>query len=176
MPLLPPQSDEFDPFYAGYIARVADVRTPVDELVAQRARLLNFLAPLSDEQARYRYAAGKWSIKELVGHLSDAERIFGYRLLRIGRGDETPLSGFEENDYVRTAGSDHRPFGDLLDEWAATRDATVALVGGMPPDAWERRGTANGAAVSARALVYIILGHVEHHRSILEERYQLATP
>src|SRR5687767_11697336 len=164
MPLSAPRSDEFDSFYAGYISRVANVVTPLDELVAQRARLLNFLSPLSDEQARYRYGPGKWSIKELVGHLSDAERIFGYRLLRIGRGDGTLLSGFEENDYVRAAGADSRPFGDLLDEWAATRDGTVALAGGMPSAAWERRGTANGAAVSARALVYIILGHVEHHR------------
>src|SRR5688500_3322610 len=134
MPLSAPRSDEFDPFYAGYISRVANVATPVDEFVAQRARLLNFLSPLSDEQALYRYAPGKWSIKELVGHLSDGERVFAYRLLRIGRGDETPLSGFEENDYVRSAGSDHRPFGELLDEWAATRDAPAALVRGMPAE------------------------------------------
>ena len=111
MPLSPPRPDEFDPFYAGYISRVANVRTPVDEFVAQRARLLNFLSPLSDDQAGYRYATGKWSIKELVGHLADAERIFAYRLLRIGRGDDTPLSGFEETDYVRSAGSDRRRFG-----------------------------------------------------------------
>jgi uncharacterized damage-inducible protein DinB len=175
MPLSPPQADEFNPFYAGYIARVANVSAPADELVEQRDRLLNFLSPLSDEQAAYRYASGKWSIKELVGHLSDGERIFAYRLLRIGRGDDTPLPGFEENDYVRSAGSDSRPFGELLDEWAATRDATAALVRGMPAEAWERRGTANGAAVSARALVYIILGHVEHHRRVLEERYGLTT-
>lgn len=171
MPLSPPRPDEFDPFYAGYIARVANVRTPVDEFVAQRARLLNFLSPLSEEQSRYRYAPGKWSIKELVGHLTDAERIFAYRLLRIGRGDDTPLSGFEENDYVREAQSDGRPFGELLDEWAATRDATAALVRGMPADAWERRGTANGVGVTARALAYIILGHVEHHLGVLRDRY-----
>ena len=176
MSLAPPRSDEYAPFFAGYVARAAGVRAPGDELLAQRARLLNFLAPLSDEQAMYRYGAGKWSIKELVGHLSDAERIFAYRLLRIGRGDETPLSGFQENDYVRAAGFDRRPFGELLDEWAATRDATVALTAGMPGDAWERRGTANGTGVTARALLYIILGHVEHHLSILAERYGLTVP
>jgi uncharacterized damage-inducible protein DinB len=176
MPLSPPLPDEFDSFYAGYISRVANVPSPVDELVAQRERLLNALSPLTDAQAGYRYAEGKWSIKELVGHLADAERIFAYRLLRVGRGDETPLPGFEENDYVRSAGSDRRPFGELLDEWAATRDATTALARGMPEQAWERRGTANGAAISARALLYIILGHVEHHRSVLEERYGLAPP
>ena len=175
MPLAAPRPDEFAPFHAGYIARVANLASPIDELVAQRARLLNFLAPLSDAQALHRYAPGKWSVKELVGHLADAERIMAYRLLRIARGDETPLPGFEENDYVKTAGSDARPFGDLLDEWAAVRDATSALVRGLPAGAWERRGTANGTPVSSRALLYIILGHTEHHRSILEERYLLAT-
>ena len=153
---------------------MSGVSAPADELVAQRTRLLDFLSPLTDEQAGYRYAAGKWSVKEMIGHLADAERIFAYRLLRIGRGDDTPLPGFEENDYVRAAGSDRRRIRDLLDEWAAARDATAALVRGLPPEAWECRGTANGAVISARALVYIILGHVEHHRSILEERYGLA--
>jgi len=156
------------------MARVADVSAPIDELVAQRARMLNALSPLSDEQARYRYAPGKWSIKELVGHLADTERVFAYRLLRIGRGDATPLPGFEENDYARAGSFDARPFGDLLDEWAAVRDATTALASGLPDEAWARRGTANNHPVSARALLYIILGHVEHHRSILQERYHLA--
>jgi hypothetical protein len=169
-----PASDEFDPSYAGYVARVASVSEPFEELAAQRARLLNVLSPLTNEQALFRYAPGKWSVKELVGHIADAERIFSYRLLRIGRGDVTPLPGFEEDDYVRAAGSDARPFGDLLDEWAAVRDATMSLVSGIPADAWTRRGTASNAAVSARALLCIILGHVEHHRSVLETRYRLS--
>jgi len=166
-----PASDEFAPYYTRYIARVANIASPLEELVAQRARLLEFLSPLSDEQASFRYAADKWSIKELVGHLSDVERVFAYRMLRFGRGDQTPLPGFEEDDYVRAASSDTRGFGDLLDEWAAVRGATVSLAAGMPADAWLRRGTASGAGVSARALLYIILGHVEHHRVVLEERY-----
>jgi uncharacterized damage-inducible protein DinB len=173
MALSPPASDEFAPFYAGYVARTATMGSPVDELMAQRARLLNFLSPLSEEQAGFRYAADKWSIKELVGHLADVERIFSYRMLRIGRGDTTPLPGFEENDYIRTAMFDRRPFGELLDEWAAVRDATIALAAGLPEEAWTRRGTASNAAVSARALLYIILGHLEHHRNVLEERYGL---
>ena len=171
--LSPPASDEFDPYYARYVARVANVTTPFDELAAQRARLMNFLLPLTDDQAAFRYAPGKWSVKELVGHLTDVERIFSYRLLRIGRGDATPLPGFEENDYVPAARSDERPFPDLVDEWATVRDATVSLAAGMPADAWVRRGTASGAGISARALLYIILGHVEHHRAVLEERYGL---
>ena len=166
-----PAAEEFHPFYAGYVGRVAKIAAPLDELIAQRARLLTLLSPLSDDRASFRYAPGKWSIKELVGHLADAERIFAYRLLRIGRGDETPLPGFEENDYVPAAQSDARAFGGLLDEWATVRDATVSLVSGMPVAGWTRRGTVNDAAISARALVYIILGHVEHHRSVLDERY-----
>jgi uncharacterized damage-inducible protein DinB len=171
--LSPPASDEFAPFYAPYVARVAHISAPLDELVAQRARLLGFLSPLSDEQASFRYAPDKWSVKEMVGHLADAERIFAYRLLRIGRGDDTPLPGFGEDDYVRAASSDARAFADLLHEWAAVRDATVSLAAGMPGNAWPRRGTASGNGISARALLYITLGHVEHHRQVLEERYGL---
>jgi uncharacterized damage-inducible protein DinB len=171
----PPAADEFAAFYAGYVGRVASVSAPFDELISQRERLLSLLSRLSDDRASFRYAPGKWSVKELVGHLADAERIFAYRMLRIGRGDTTPLPGFEENDYVRAAASDTRVFGDLLDEWAAVRDATARLAAGMPADAWQRRGTASGAGISARALLYIILGHVEHHRAVLEERYGLTS-
>ena len=171
--LAAPRSDEFAPFYADYVARVAHLASPLDELALQRHRMIEFLGAVSEEQAGYRYAPDKWSIKALVGHLSDAERIFAYRLLRIGRGDQTPLPGWDENDYAGTADSDSRPFRDLVDEWSIVRDGTRTLVAGMPADAWTRRGTANDAAVSARALVYIVLGHVEHHRAVLEERYGL---
>lgn len=174
-PPSPPAADEFDAFYAAYVRRVAGISSPFDELVAQRERLLTLLSQLSDDQASFRYAPGKWSVKELVGHLADAERIFAYRMLRIGRGDVTPLPGFEEDDYVRAAASDTRAFGDLLNEWAAVRNATVSLAAGMPADAWQRRGTASGAGISARALLYIILGHVEHHRAVLEERYGITS-
>lgn len=171
MSLLSPAADEFAPAFAGYVARVAGATAPLDELVAQRARLLNLLSPLPDAQASQRYAPDKWSVKQLVGHLSDTERVFAYRLMRIGRGDATELPGFDENDYARAAESDRRAFGDLLDDWAAVRDATITLARGMPDAAWTNRGTANNTVVSARALLYIILGHVEHHRSILAERY-----
>ena len=171
MSLAPPGPDEFAPYYAGYIARVAAVSAPIDELSAQRGRVLDFLTTVDDARARDRYAPGKWSIGELVGHLADAERIFASRMLRIGRGDTTPLAGFEENAYVRAAASDSRPFADLVDDWSAARASTIALARGMPAEAWTRRGTASDASVTARAVLYIILGHVEHHRSVLEERY-----
>jgi hypothetical protein len=168
-----PQPDEYAAFYAGYVARVADGE-PIRELSVQRERLRHVLLPLTESQADFRYAPGKWSVKELLGHLADTERIFAYRMLRIARADDTPLAGFEENDYVRASGVERRPFADVFDEWLAVRHATSALVRGLPEESWERRGTANGAAVSARALLFIILGHVEHHMSILAERYGLA--
>jgi hypothetical protein len=171
MPLAAPSPDEFAPASAGYVARAAGVTAPLDELVAQRARLLNLLSPLTDAEASQRYAPDKWSVKQLVGHLADAERVFAYRLMRIGRGDTTELPGFDENDYARAAESDRHVFGDLLDDWAAVRAATITLARGIPEAAWTNRGTANNTGVSARALLYIILGHVEHHRSILAERY-----
>jgi hypothetical protein len=110
-------------------------------------------------------------VREVVGHLCDAERIFAYRLLRIARGDETPLAGFDENTYVPAGSFESRELNALIKEWMATRDSTIALVRGLPADAWTRRGTANGKNVSAAALAYIILGHVEHHLGILRDRY-----
>ena len=169
-----PEADEFAPFYASYIASVPPIEDATALLTVQSDRLVRQLAALSDEQAEFRYAEGKWSIKELLGHMSDAERIFAYRLLRIGRGDETPLAGFEENDYVPAGTFDRRPLADLLEEWIAARSSTVALVRGLPSDAWTRRGSANGRPVSARALLYVMLGHIDHHQRMLEERYRIA--
>jgi uncharacterized damage-inducible protein DinB len=173
-PLLrPPDAGEFAPFFARYVERVAHVADPVGELDAQRMRVLALLEPLSDEEASFRYAQGKWSIKALVGHLADADRILSYRLLRIGRGDETPLAGWDEEAYARTAGFDDRRWRELLDDWTAARDSTIALVRGMPDEAWDRRGLANNGPATTRALLYIILGHVEHHLAVLRERYGL---
>ena len=168
-----PAPDEYDyaPQAGGYVAGAPAMADPLAQLAAQREAFARVIASVSEERAGYRYEAGKWSVKELVGHLADTERILSYRLLRIGRGDVTPLPGFEEADYVRSAQTDRRPLSDVIGEWMAVRRSTEALVGGMPPEAWDRRGTANGHAVTARALLYIIVGHVEHHRSILAERY-----
>lgn len=169
-----PQSDEFAPYYGKYINDAAPIEDAPGLLTMQGNRLVRQLAALSDEQANYRYADGKWSIKEVLGHVSDAERIFAYRLLRIARGDETPLPGFDENDYVPAGKFDARPVADVLEEWIAVRSATTALVRGIPSDAWARRGVANGQPVSARAILYIMLGHIDHHAKLLEERYGIA--
>ena len=166
-----PLATEFAAGFARYVARVADVRDPIDELPAQRARVLARLSPLTDAQAAYRYAPDKWTIKDVIGHLSDVERVFAYRMLRTARGDATPLPGFEENDYAHTARAADRRVSDLLGEWSVVRDATTALARGVPEASWANRGTSNHAPITARALLYIVLGHTEHHLSVLAERY-----
>jgi hypothetical protein len=108
--------------------------------------------------------------------MCDVERIFSYRALRVGRGDATPLAGFDENAYVPAAASDRRPVAELLDEFEAVRAATLALFRGMPDDAWERGGVANGVPVSLRALLYVTAGHARHHLELLRVRYRLGTP
>lgn len=167
-----PAADEYAPFYAGYVASIRD-EDVLYVLALQPAELRRMCADLSDQEALARYAPGKWSVKEVVGHLVDAERVFSYRALRIGRGDATPLAGFDENAYVAAAGSEGRPMADLLGEFAAVRAATLALFRGMPDAAWERRGVANGLPVSTRALAHIAAGHVRHHVNLLRERYGL---
>ncbi len=166
-----PSAKEYAPAFARYVSRVTTVGDPVEDLTAQRARVMSRLSPLTDEQARFRYAPDKWSIKELVNHLSDCERVFAYRMLRIGRGDSTALPGFEENDYAHAAQSDRRAFRDVLDEWSSVRAATATLAVSLPEAQWINIGTANDAPMSARALLYVILGHTEHHLAVLADRY-----
>lgn len=170
-----PAPDEHAPFYAGYVAAVADRDVP-GVLRRQAPALRAACAGLSEEEALARYAPGKWSVKEVLGHMADAERIFAYRLLRVARGDETPLSGFDEQAYVAAAGFDRQPTEALLEQFEQARAATLGLLRGLGPEAWERRGTANGHPVTARALGYILAGHAEHHLAILRERYGLAVP
>ena len=166
-----PGSDEYAPASARYVSRAAAIADPLAELATQQGLVIARLSPLGEERSAYRYAPDKWSVKELVNHLSDVERVFAYRLLRIGRGDKTPLPGFEENDYARAAQSDRRQFSDVLREWSAIRVATIALAESLPDADWANTGTTNDATVSARALLYIILGHTEHHMVVLTDRY-----
>jgi uncharacterized damage-inducible protein DinB len=168
----PPAPDESAPFYHGYIARVTSDRI-AEQLKGQLSELEQLFAAVTDSGALYRYAPGKWSVKEVLGHLADAERIFGYRMLRISRGDSTPLPGFDENAYVPAGRFDERRLGALVEAFRAVRQATLVLVEGTPAASWTLRGEASGNAVSARALAYIILGHVTHHLGVLRERYHL---
>lgn len=170
-----PTPDEYDPFYASYIGQVPERMDPVEMMEAQLTEVSDLLGSLTVAQGGHRYAEGKWSVREVVGHLADAERVFQYRMFRITRGDTTPLAGFDEQTYVAAAGADRRPMADLLDEWTATRRATLAFVRSVPDQTWRRRGTANNLPISARALLYITPGHVAHHLEVLRTRYGLGT-
>ena len=166
-----PEPGEFPAYAEDYVRRVAaDTVTPND-LSLQRERIVALLSPVTDDEATFRYGPGKWSIKEVVGHITDTERVFAYRLVSIARGDATPLPGFDENAWVAGAGFDGRPLSELLADWVTTRNSTLALVRSLPPAAWERRGTANDQPITTRALIYLLLGHVEHHAAVLRQRY-----
>ncbi len=117
------------------------------------------------------YAPGKWTIEEVAGHVADTERVFAYRILAIARGDTKELPGFEQDDYVRAGAFNARSLADLLDEFRTVRQGTIALLRGLPAEAWDRRGTANGFSVTVRGLAFVVAGHELHHAAILRERY-----
>lgn len=164
-----PAANEHAPFYAPYLARVP-AGDLVDILARQIDETVRPLAPLDEERAGFSYAPGKWTVRQVVTHVTDAERVFAYRALRFARGDVAPLPGFAENAWAETAG-DRRPLADLLAEWRTVRAATVALFSGLSPESWTRTGVANGTPCSVRALAAIIAGHELHHRAVLAERY-----
>ena len=165
-----PPTAEYDPYYQTYLAKLPKGEL-LEILEAQWEELGCLLEELDDAAADYRYAAGKWSVKEVLGHLLDAERIFAYRLLRIARGDATPLAGFDENDYVAAADFGARPLESILEEYDLVRGHTLALIRGLDEGCFLRTGTCNGKAISARALAWIIAGHEHHHMTVLKERY-----
>jgi hypothetical protein len=166
-----PGAGEYAPSFAAYVARVAEDEDVVAVLVAQLDQLLSHLGRIPETRGDYRYAPEKWSIKEIVGHLCDTERVFAYRALRIGRGDSTPLPSFDDQAYVAEVRAGDRTLADLAAEWGDIRRATISLFGNLPAEAWQRRGTASDQPISVRALAYIIAGHVRHHLQVLEERY-----
>jgi hypothetical protein len=168
-----PDPTEHAPYYGKYVALV-----PEDDVLAalegELARTLALLRGVPDEEARRRHPPYTWSVKEVVGHLVDAERVFGYRAMRFARGDATPLPGFDENAYVPTGQFDRRPLADIAAEFEALRRSHLALFRGLPPDAWDRRGSANNNEISVRALAYILVGHERHHTAILRRRLSAA--
>lgn len=167
-----PAAGEFNPYYTKYITLVGE-----DALAALRAGAAlapRLLSGVSEPQAGFRYAPDKWSVKEVLGHMMDCERVFAYRALRFARADETPLPGFEENDWVPAANFDRRSLPDLLAEYEAVRVASVTMFSSFDEAALMRRGKANDDVMSVRAVAHIIAGHELHHVGILRERYGLS--
>lgn len=165
-----PDPSEYNAYYGRYISLVPDGPI-VERLRDQIQETLGILRSLPEARGDHRYAPGKWSIKEMIGHVADAERVFSYRALRIGRGDETPLPGFEQDDYVKNGRFEARTLRHLVDELETVRKGTVLLLEGLEDAAMMRLGTASGFPVSVRALAYITAGHELHHRAVLRERY-----
>jgi uncharacterized damage-inducible protein DinB len=170
--LLPvrPQTSEYDPYYERYISLVtgADILTTLQSQLDQTTVLLS---AVSEEKADYRYAPGKWSVKEVLGHVVDTERIFAYRALRIARNDRTPIEGFEQDGYVQYGPFSRYRLQELVQEFGNVRDASVSLFQKLDEEAWSRRGIANDAEISVRALAFILAGHELHHRKVLKEKY-----
>lgn len=170
-----PAADEHLPYYSRYIDLVpdGDLVTLLGSQISETAAMLRSTPPDREE---YAYAPGKWTIKDVVGHLTDIERVFSYRALSIGRNDPSQLANFDENAAVRAANYARLPLAALLAEFEAVRRATIHLAKNLAPEAMANRGIANGAVITPRALFYIIAGHERHHVAILRERYGVAMP
>ena len=165
-----PADDEYLPYYGRYIQRVPDGDV-LSTLSQQIGETLALLRGLPESVASYRYAPDKWSVNEMVGHVIDSEKIFAYRALRFARADTTPLAGYEQDDYVRNSTFNSYPLAELAAEFEVVRKSTLNFFRHIDEEAWGRRGVANNAEVSVRALAYIIAGHELHHREILRPRY-----
>ena len=169
--IAPPLSDEYGAAYARYVTRLPAGVDVLELLASQQASTRARFAAVPADRAGYRYAPGKWTVREVVMHLSDVERIMAYRALRVARGDATPLPGFDENAYAPLSNAEALPLSALAEEWGDVRRATLSLFRHFPAEAWTRRGTASGAPVSVRSLAWIIAGHEQHHLAVLAERY-----
>lgn len=170
-----PAETEYYAYYKTYMARVPEeeILAPMESQLEEFRRALQ---EIGEEQSRFRYAAGKWSIREVVGHLIDSERLFAYRALCISRGEQTPLPGFDENSYIANSAYADTPLAELLRELQLLREANLILFRRLTLDQWHRRGVANGKEVTVRALAWIIVGHFRHHEAVLKERYLPAIP
>jgi uncharacterized damage-inducible protein DinB len=165
-----PAPDEYLDYYGTYIREVPDGDI-VDTLSRQIAETVAFLRSIPESRGDYRYAPGKWSIREVIGHVCDGERVFCYRAMRFARADETPLPGFEENSYVANGPFSHMSLADLISEFEHVRRSNIYFFAALDEEALSRRGTANGNAVSVRALAFILAGHETHHMNFLRSHY-----
>ncbi len=165
-----PESGEYAPYYDRYISLISGTNI-LETLDAQRREMMLLLSGRDESDGDFRYAPDKWNAKEVLGHVCDTERVFAYRALRIGRGDRTPMEGFEQDDYVKHGPFARAPLAELVEDYIAVRRATLTLLRNLDEGAWMRHGVANKNEVSVRALAYIIAGHELHHRRILEQKY-----
>jgi uncharacterized damage-inducible protein DinB len=168
-----PQTDEYAPFYAGYVQRVPEGSDLFALLNGQPEALRALLQNVSDDQAGIRPAPAEWSIKEVIGHIADTERVFAYRLLRIARGDQTPLPGFDQDEFVNATDFNKRSLISLLDEFDLQRRANMLLITSLTDQEIDRRGIASNNPVSVRALLHILAGHVLHHIESLKTDYKV---
>jgi hypothetical protein len=166
-----PQPGEYSGAFALYVGKAESAVDPVRKLNDQLDETLSFFQSLDPSRRLYRYAPGKWSIQEMLGHIIDTERIFAYRAMRIARADQTPLPGFEQDPYVAAAEAERCDWDELLDEFEHVRKASILMLKHLPEAAWARMGISSGAPLSVRAMAYIMIGHVAHHLAILRERY-----
>lgn len=173
MAIARPQAAEYAPFYAGYVARVQE-QDALGVLRRQCDEIRELARSLPAARESFRYADGKWSVREVLGHLIDGERVFGYRAFCFSRGEQAPLPSFDENQYVAVAGADRIPAAELAEEFAAVRTANLSFLSRLSPEEAARVGTASGKPVSVRALAYIMAGHPRHHLAVLRERYGVA--
>ena len=165
-----PENSEHAPYYARYISLVESTDI-LDTLADQPHETVSLLSRFTEDHGDDRYQPEKWSVKEVLGHVIDTERIFAYRALRIARNDKTPIEGFEQDDYVPYGLFGRRSLNDLIEEFNCVRHASLLLFRNLDADAWSRRGIASENEVSVRAIAYIIAGHELHHRKILKEKY-----
>ncbi|MDR6999965.1 DinB family protein [Neobacillus niacini] len=168
-----PNENEFPAYYQPYIQLVPEGDL-LQVLKEDLQETITLFEGISEEDSYFRYDENKWSIKEVLCHVTDTERIMSYRLLRVGRGDETTLAGFNENDYIKGAQIERLPLKNILDDFIATRNATISLIQNMQETVWENKGFANKMPITTRAIAYIIAGHAIHHKKIVTERYLTA--
>jgi uncharacterized damage-inducible protein DinB len=165
-----PSLDEFPPYMKSYIELIPEGDI-VEILSHQMDNAVRLLANVTESQAQYRYGEGKWALSEVLGHLTDTERIMSYRILRIARGDKSPLLGFDENDFVKEASFHIRTMAELLEDYQNVRRSTISLLNGLPQKSLEHAGTANGFKVTVETIAYMIAGHELHHFKIIENKY-----
>jgi hypothetical protein len=165
-----PEENEFAPYYKGYISQVLE-DDAIAALEAELNESLGFFRGIDEQASKVAYAEGKWSIRQVLGHVVDTERVMSYRALRFARNDKTELPGFEQDDFIRGASFNEISMGDMLREFEYLRRANILMLRNLSPEAWDRRGVASGREVTVRALAYILAGHEKHHRKIVKERY-----